>query len=143
MLTISKPSTIENRLTVFSGGKYGVLVFTRSSQSRAEEWRLFGGSQPCGLHIEVGRFQKETRECPRTKTFSPAETAQGKITGMSTTPPHPLAWAITGNQVYPINDLRKHSLRDCWCRPIDDEGVTVHNSLDGREVYERGERKLS
>ncbi|MGP0076188.1 MAG: hypothetical protein ACLPWF_30065 [Bryobacteraceae bacterium] len=63
--------------------------------------------------------------------------------GMSATPPHPLAWAITGNHVYPINDLRKHSLRDCWCRPFDDEGVTVHNSLDGREQYERGERKLS
>ncbi len=66
-----------------------------------------------------------------------------KIHGISTTPPHPLAWAITGNQVYPINDLRQHSLRDCWCRPIDDEGVSVHNSLDGREIYERGERKLS
>jgi hypothetical protein len=59
------------------------------------------------------------------------------------TAPHPLAWAITGNHVYPINDLRKHSLRDCWCRPSDDEGVTVHKSLDGREFYERGERKPS
>jgi hypothetical protein len=59
------------------------------------------------------------------------------------TPPHPLAWGITGNHVYPINDLRKHSLRDCWCRPVDDDGVIVHNSLDGREQYQTGERKLS
>lgn len=63
--------------------------------------------------------------------------------GISTTPPHPLAWAITGNHVYPINDLRKHTLRDCWCRPVDDEGVMVHSSLDGRELYENGERKPS
>jgi hypothetical protein len=59
------------------------------------------------------------------------------------TPPHPLAWAIVRNHVYPINDLRKHSLRDCWCRPVDDDGVIVHKSLDGREGYQNGERKLS
>jgi len=59
------------------------------------------------------------------------------------TPPHPLAWAITGNHVYPINDLRTHSLPDCWCRPVDDDGVMVHKSLDQREGYENGERQPS
>jgi len=63
--------------------------------------------------------------------------------GVSTTPPHPLAWAITGNHVYPINDLRQHTLVNCWCRPVDDEGVLRHNSLDQRELYETGERKPS
>lgn len=43
--------------------------------------------------------------------------------------------------VYPVNDLRRHSLRDCWCRPVDDQGVILHNSLDGRESYETGARK--
>lgn len=51
--------------------------------------------------------------------------------------------------VYPINDLRVHETegKDCWCCPkIDDEGeeiIVVHNSLDQREVFERGERKPS
>lgn len=79
---------------------------------------------------------------PHTKKHS-AENLSRKIPGISTTPPHPLAWAITGSHVYPINDLRKHSLGDCWCRPVDDEGVLVHKSLDGREAYEAGDRKPS
>jgi hypothetical protein len=53
------------------------------------------------------------------------------------------AWKADRNHVYPINDLREHSLSDCWCRPTDDDGVIVHNSLDGRELYERGDRKPS
>lgn len=44
--------------------------------------------------------------------------------------------------VVPINDLREHQENEkCWCRPNDDEGVIVHNSMDRREEYERG-RKL-
>lgn len=49
--------------------------------------------------------------------------------------------------VYPVDDLRAHdtSGRDCWCRPrVEDEGghqIVVHNSMDGRERYETGERK--
>jgi hypothetical protein len=55
----------------------------------------------------------------------------------------PDAWKVDGNHVYPINDLREHSLADCWCRPIDDDGIIGHNSLDGRELYECGERQMS
>jgi hypothetical protein len=57
--------------------------------------------------------------------------------------PEQMPWRVTGNHVYPFNDLREHSLADCWCRPTDDDGIMVHNSLDGRELYERGERQLS
>ncbi len=47
--------------------------------------------------------------------------------------------------VVPIDDLREH-IEDndrCWCRPrVEDDGmVIVHNSMDGREKYETGERK--
>lgn len=56
---------------------------------------------------------------------------------------HAMAWKVDGNHVYPTNDLREHSFTNCWCRPIDDDGVMVHNSLDGREQYERGERHVS
>jgi hypothetical protein len=56
---------------------------------------------------------------------------------------HKMAWKIVGNHVYPVDDLREHTSTDCWCRPTDDDGVVVHNSLDGRELYEEGERKLS
>jgi hypothetical protein len=48
--------------------------------------------------------------------------------------------------VVPIDDLREHSSDSdvpCWCRPEDDDGVIVHNSMDGREKFETGERKLS
>jgi hypothetical protein len=45
--------------------------------------------------------------------------------------------------VFPVNDLRAHDLdRECWCQPFDDDGITVHNSMDLRETYERG-RKVS
>jgi len=53
------------------------------------------------------------------------------------------AWKVQGNHVLPASDLRAHSLTDCWCRPVEDDGVIVHNSLDQRELYERGERKMS
>ena len=48
--------------------------------------------------------------------------------------------------VVPVNDLREHSCdkdKPCWCKPIEDEGVIVHNSMDQRELYETGQRKLS
>ena len=80
---------------------------------------------------------------PQNENVLTGRSRSRKNHGTSITPPHPLAWAITGNHVYPINDLREHSLRDCWCRPIDDEGVTVHNSLDRREFFERGDRNPS
>jgi hypothetical protein len=56
---------------------------------------------------------------------------------------HPHAWKVVGHHVIPVNDLREHSLTECWCYPLDDEGLSVHNSLDGRELYERGEKQVS
>ncbi len=48
----------------------------------------------------------------------------------------------------PLNDLREHEANgSCWCKPtLDDEGsepIWIHNSLDGREAFETGERKPS
>jgi hypothetical protein len=57
--------------------------------------------------------------------------------------PRGMAWKVVGNHVCPVNDLRQHSFADCWCRPTDDDGLIIHNSLDGREFYERDERKPS
>lgn len=48
--------------------------------------------------------------------------------------------------VYPENDLKEHLLDGCkcWCNPEEDEdGVIVHNSMDGREDFETGKRKPS
>lgn len=46
--------------------------------------------------------------------------------------------------VLPINDLREHDeTSQCWCKPIYDEGIYIHNSMDGREKFETGERKMS
>lgn len=48
-------------------------------------------------------------------------------------------------QVYPINDLRPHiaSGIGCWCLPQIIDGIVVHNSMDGREKFETGERRTS
>jgi hypothetical protein len=56
---------------------------------------------------------------------------------------HNVIWQVDGNHVLPVNDLRQHSVTDCWCHPADDDGIVVHNSLDRRELYERGDKKLS
>lgn len=55
-----------------------------------------------------------------------------------------MTWGIfleTGERhVIPLDDLRHHvESAACWCRPYDDEGVWVHNSMDRREFIERGE----
>jgi len=47
-------------------------------------------------------------------------------------------------RVLPIDDLRAHQLSEkCWCRPIFIDGIEVHNALDERDKFERGERKTS
>lgn len=41
--------------------------------------------------------------------------------------------------VVPLVDLREHEISErCWCRPVDDEGIWVHNSMDRRELIEQG-----
>jgi len=46
--------------------------------------------------------------------------------------------------VLPNNDLKDHEETGlCWCKPTYEDGVYVHNSMDGREKFETGERKLS
>jgi len=50
-----------------------------------------------------------------------------------------------GWHVVPLDDLREHETNgSCWCKPtLDDEGaepIWIHNSLDGREAFETGER---
>lgn len=48
--------------------------------------------------------------------------------------------------VFPIDDLKEHTVEGmgCWCHPVeDDDGVIVHNAMDGREAFETGERKPS
>lgn len=50
------------------------------------------------------------------------------------------------SQVHPIGDLREHVTDggSCWCGAAENEdGTIVHNSLDGREAFETGERKPS
>lgn len=47
--------------------------------------------------------------------------------------------------VYPLDDLRDHETEDhtsCWCHPtVDEDGIVVHHSMDGREAYDDGRRK--
>ena len=73
----------------------------------------------------------------RLGTHSNAEEA------MTRKPGRPYTWKVVGNHVCPINDLRPHRVKNCWCGPEYDDGLTVHNSLDRREEYEDGQRKPS
>lgn len=58
--------------------------------------------------------------------------------------PSTAGWRVIGPEVVPVNDLRPHSIGDgCWCDPHYDGGILVHNSMDCREAYERGERQAS
>lgn len=45
--------------------------------------------------------------------------------------------------VVPVNDLKEHVTdgAECWCNPVIDDLVVIHNSMDERESYEEG-RKL-
>lgn len=52
-------------------------------------------------------------------------------------------WRHGQGHVMPVRDLREHTISDCWCDPVDDDGVMLHNSLDEREVFEAGRRKPS
>jgi hypothetical protein len=59
------------------------------------------------------------------------------------------SWLIW--HIYPLGDLREHETKkgaSCWCRPsiqpgCDGSYIVVHNSLDGREAFEEGRRKVS
>jgi len=52
-----------------------------------------------------------------------------------------------GEQAYdikPIGDLKPHSDGPgCWCNPVREDDMFVHNSMDRREEYETGKRKPS
>lgn len=54
------------------------------------------------------------------------------------------------DHVIPDNDLREHETNpSCWCHPVeddetdDDEYVLIHQSLDRREDYQLGQRRLN
>lgn len=51
---------------------------------------------------------------------------------------------MPGLHVVPEGDLREHDPQPtCWCKPVEDDeepGLWVHQSMDGREAFETGER---
>lgn len=50
-----------------------------------------------------------------------------------------------GVHIIPIGDLHDHMDEDCPCMPVFDEELNAwsHNSFDGREAFDDGERKPS
>lgn len=51
---------------------------------------------------------------------------------------------MLGLHVVPQGDLREHDpWPTCWCKSVEDDeepGLWVHQSMDGREAFETGER---
>jgi hypothetical protein len=46
--------------------------------------------------------------------------------------------------VAPVNEVHMHVRTDCRCGAYENaDGVIVHPAFDGRDAYERGERKPS
>lgn len=66
---------------------------------------------------------------------------------MTTLTTEHIGWEIShknnGIHVIPLVDLKPHSEINCECQPVNDESIFVHNSFDGREAFERMDRKLS
>jgi hypothetical protein len=57
-----------------------------------------------------------------------------------------MSWLAFDNpsEVIPLQDLKPHNSGEhCGCRPEWDEGILIHNAFDGREAFERGERRPS
>ena len=41
--------------------------------------------------------------------------------------------------VVPCGDLKRHQLDPvCWCTPVIEDGIVIHNAADRREDYEQG-----
>ena len=49
--------------------------------------------------------------------------------------------------IIPLGDLREHEESAlCWCKPQEstsEPGIWVHSALDGRELYETGQKLLN
>jgi hypothetical protein len=47
--------------------------------------------------------------------------------------------------VYPVNDLKPHCTDSpvCWCEPVIDGALIIHNAADGREFFEDEEQELA
>jgi hypothetical protein len=57
-----------------------------------------------------------------------------------------MSWLAFDNpsEVIPLYDMKPHASGEhCGCRPEWDDGILIHNAHDGREAFERGERKVS
>lgn len=55
------------------------------------------------------------------------------------------AWFVHGSppEVTPIDDVRVHDDGPkCWCRPSTEDGVLIHNALDGRNEANPKKMKL-
>jgi hypothetical protein len=62
--------------------------------------------------------------------------------------PGPTTWSIHQNDgeyhCVPDMDYREHVIGDCWCRSYrNPDGLIIHPSMDGREAFEAGKRKMS
>lgn len=57
-------------------------------------------------------------------------------------------WGVYQNEgaahVIPVDEAEQHAYSGCPCHPWEDvHGTIVHQSFDGREKFETGERKPS
>ncbi len=54
------------------------------------------------------------------------------------------AFHIGDNGVHVLPNDEQHYETECSCRPeVNSDGLIIHNSFDGREAFENGERKPS
>jgi hypothetical protein len=49
-------------------------------------------------------------------------------------------WDGKYEHVMPVGDIKPHSCVSCWCRPLLEDWVMIHSSMDKREHYESSVR---
>src|SRR6516165_8161995 len=100
MLTTPNPK-IEEPLTLLLRVDASPAYLNRAwSFSRGQSARLLR-VETTRLSIRRPLSKKESSKMSKKKTVG----GRRKEPRVYRTPPHPLAWAIVGNHVYPINDL--------------------------------------
>lgn len=78
----------------------------------------------------------------RAGQINPLPDASLRVRMHPVKPPGRWRFQTNPNEATPIGDLREHTAGElCWCKPFWTEGVLAHNSLDRREVFERGKLK--
>lgn len=103
----------------------------------------------CMFRDRARAFEEACHLARRDKVCMFLYGKEGKVEARNTYRPYvalPCEPKSPPQHVYPTGDSREHETHIgsyCWCNPTAANNVVVHNSADGRESYETGERLVN